>query len=133
MTLTHESVVMGIAQVQADYGCTELEAITKMQSAAAAVGDEAALEVLCEIKSAVLDPIHFGYSIGPVKRLLCSCCGSVTRGRQWHNRDTGWGLCADCIEFCHRKETPEQFRRLYGDRGIHYDVPPACPQEQSKR
>jgi len=58
----------------------------------------------------------------PIRRLLCSCCGAVTRGRQWHNRDTGYGLCVDCIERCHRNETPEQFRQLYGDRGVHFDV-----------
>lgn len=63
-----------------------------------------------------------GESVGPVRRMLCSCCGGVTQGRQWHSRDTGYGLCTSCIEFCHRKETPESFRRLYGDRGVHYDL-----------
>lgn len=58
----------------------------------------------------------------PVRRLLCSCCGAATRGVQWHNRDTGYGLCVDCIDYCMRGETPESFRRLYGDRGLHYDV-----------
>ncbi len=62
----------------------------------------------------------------PVRRLLCSCCGAVTRGAQWHNRDTGYGLCADCIDFCRRKETAESFRSLYGDRGVHYDVKGVC-------
>lgn len=55
--------------------------------------------------------------------LLCSCCGSVTRGRQWHNRDKGFGLCARCIDFCSRNTTAEDFRRCYGDRGVHFDLP----------
>ena len=57
-----------------------------------------------------------------VRRLLCSCCGAVTRGRQWYNRDTGHGLCVDCIEQCQRNETPEQFERCYGVRGVHFDI-----------
>lgn len=67
-----------------------------------------------------------GEPVGPVRRMLCSCCGAETRGRQWHNRDTGYGLCSDCIDFCHRKETAESFRSLYGDRGVHFDVPVAA-------
>lgn len=66
-----------------------------------------------------------GEPVGPVRRMLCSCCGAEARGRQWHNRDTGYGLCTNCIDFCHRKETPESFRSLYGDRGVHFDVPVA--------
>ncbi|WP_095158268.1 hypothetical protein [Pseudomonas sp. Irchel 3E13] len=58
----------------------------------------------------------------PVRRMLCSCCGGVTIGRQWHNRDDGFGLCVDCIDFCHRRETPERFQSLYGARGVHFDV-----------
>lgn len=57
-----------------------------------------------------------------IRRLLCSCCGAETRGRQWYNRDTGYGLCVGCIEFCQRKVTAEQFERCYGVRGIHFDV-----------
>ena len=56
----------------------------------------------------------------PLRRLLCSCCGAATRGVQWHNRDTGWGLCANCIDYCKRGETAESFERLYGVFGIHY-------------
>lgn len=62
---------------------------------------------------------------GLVRRMLCSCCGAVTKGRQWHNRDLGWGLCVDCISRCSQNETAEEFRRLYGDRGFHYDILPS--------
>lgn len=59
----------------------------------------------------------------PVRRLLCSCCGAATRGRQWDNQDNGWGLCTSCIDYCHRNETPEQFQSIYGVRGVHFDIP----------
>lgn len=61
----------------------------------------------------------------PVRRVLCSCCGGVTQGRQWYNRDIGYGLCASCIDFCHRNETAERFQSLYGVRGVHFDIPSA--------
>lgn len=67
--------------------------------------------------------IEFGVMVRqPVSRLLCSCCGAVTRGRQWYNRDTGYGLCVSCIDYCHRNESPERFQSLYGVRGVHFDV-----------
>jgi hypothetical protein len=60
---------------------------------------------------------------GKVRNLSCSCCGKATVGRQWWNRDTGYGLCTACIDFCARGENPESFEQLYGKRGIHYDLP----------
>jgi hypothetical protein len=66
-----------------------------------------------------------------VKRLECSCCGDVTRGEQWWNRDTGYGLCDRCADWiparmAKRGETPEaiaeEMRFLYGERGRHYCV-----------
>lgn len=61
-------------------------------------------------------------NLTPVRRLTCCCCGAATRGRQWWNRDTGFGLCTDCIDFCARNTTPEDFQQSYGDRGVHFDV-----------
>jgi len=58
--------------------------------------------------------------VSPVVRLTCCCCGAATRGRQWWNRDTGFGLCPECIALCSQRETPESFQRLYGDEGVHY-------------
>lgn len=57
-----------------------------------------------------------------IVRLTCCCCGNRTKGRQWHNRDTGYGLCMNCIERCQRGETAESFRSCYGDKGIHYAI-----------
>lgn len=54
MQLTLESAVQAVAKVQAAYNCTDLEAITKMQGAAAKAGDEASLEFLCQIKATLL-------------------------------------------------------------------------------
>jgi len=54
MSLNLETAVIAIAKVQATYGCTDIEAITKMQGAAAEAGDEASLEVLCHIKAELL-------------------------------------------------------------------------------
>lgn len=60
---------------------------------------------------------------GPALRMTCACCGSVARARQWHNQDTGYGLCVACIDYCGRNVTPEYFQRTYGLRGVHYDIP----------
>lgn len=32
----------------------------------------------------------------PIVALVCCCCGNCTKGRQWHNRDEGYGLCDSC-------------------------------------
>lgn len=59
----------------------------------------------------------------PIRRLTCCCCGESTIGRQWWNRDTGFGLCADCIPFVSRGESAEGLQSTYGTRGVHYDIP----------
>jgi len=56
------------------------------------------------------------------RRLTCCCCGESTRGRQWWNRDTGFGLCIHCIDLCKRGMTEQEFDRCYGVRGVHFDV-----------
>jgi hypothetical protein len=59
---------------------------------------------------------------GPTKRLRCASCGEDTWGRQWYNRDTGFGLCSACAKWIGAKETPEYMRSCYGIEGIHYNV-----------
>lgn len=54
-SLNFETAVMTISKVVVAYSCTELEAITKMQGAAAKAGDDASLEVLCEIKEKLIE------------------------------------------------------------------------------
>lgn len=53
--------------------------------------------------------------------LDCCCCGSGLIGRQWFNRDKGYGLCKYCIEIASRGQTPEEIETNYGVRGVHYD------------
>lgn len=57
------------------------------------------------------------------RRMLCNCCGGVTLGRQWPNRDTGYALCGKCGDwFKQRRELPSETARTNGVRGIHWDV-----------
>ncbi len=56
----------------------------------------------------------------PVLTLTCSCCTSSTPGRQWHNRDEGFGLCGKCAEWLSGKETPAIMQSTYGIAGYHY-------------
>jgi hypothetical protein len=59
-----------------------------------------------------------------VRDLYCSCCGARTRGRQWHNRDIGYGLCPTCADWIQQRgmTVGEEFTRCYGTRGVHFDV-----------
>ena len=71
----------------------------------------------------------------PVRYLTCACCGEETRGRQWRNRDAGYGVCARCADANtdrygegSKEETaadPMSYttRNLYGIRGWHFAVP----------
>lgn len=64
-------------------------------------------------------------AVVPVKGtyLRCCCCNGGTRGRQWWNRDTGFGLCDDCIIDVGVADvavgTTDQ---SYGIRGHHWDI-----------
>lgn len=57
-----------------------------------------------------------------IRNLECCCCGARTRGRQWWNRDTGYGLCNACIGFCKADVMYFTTHPDYGTRGKHYDV-----------
>lgn len=64
-----------------------------------------------------------------IRNLTCCCCGNSTRGRQWWNRDTGYGLCEPCADkiatdrpFGREPISAEEMRDLYGVRGVHYCV-----------
>ena len=56
----------------------------------------------------------------PIRPLTCSCCGSTTSGRQWWNRDAGYGLCEQCEQWILTRESPEYVHDCYGVRGVHY-------------
>jgi len=56
----------------------------------------------------------------PIKTLTCCCCGEQAQGRQWWNRDTGFGLCSKCAQIISKKEDAETMKSCYGEEGIHY-------------
>ena len=59
----------------------------------------------------------------PIRRLICCVCGSEARGRQWHNRDTGFGLCPSCGDFIIKRNRPdEDATAMAGVRGVHWDI-----------
>lgn len=64
-----------------------------------------------------------GVEVGRERGMICTCCGGYTRGRQWHNQDTGYGLCMSCIDYCGRHYTSAyEYQSVYGLRGAHYDL-----------
>lgn len=58
-----------------------------------------------------------------MKRLTCACCGETAIGRQWWNRDTGYGLCAECVPFILAREGADGLHNGYGIAGKHFAVP----------
>lgn len=56
----------------------------------------------------------------PIRSLTCCCCSASTRGRQWYNRDTGFGLCPKCAAWIATRETPEAMQENYGAPNVHY-------------
>lgn len=61
-------------------------------------------------------------ALPPIRSLICCCCGSETKGRQWWNRDTGYGLCVGCIDLCAKGVKIGEKTSSYGVRGLHFDV-----------
>lgn len=57
----------------------------------------------------------------PIQTLKCCCCGGYTKGRQFHNQDTGFGLGFCCLQFVQSR--CEDVERTYGVLGIHYMDP----------
>lgn len=56
------------------------------------------------------------------RRMICACCDSGTIGRQWWNRDNGFGLCKNCVDFCRRGCDDDDMFSSYGAKGIHYAI-----------
>jgi hypothetical protein len=61
--------------------------------------------------------------VSPVRWLTCCVCGERCRGRQWWNRDTGYGLCEACADGITRSQSAEEHRQCYGIRGVHFAIP----------
>ena len=62
------------------------------------------------------------YLLPPVMSLVCSSCGAALRGRQWHNRDVGFGLCPSCVAWIKTRESKQEMLQNYGVEGMHYAV-----------
>jgi hypothetical protein len=60
--------------------------------------------------------------VRPARNLSCCCCGQRTTGRQWWNRDTGYGVCTPCGNATASKEGEAAAASYYGTRGIHWDL-----------
>lgn len=69
-----------------------------------------------------------------VRYMECSCCGSEAgKWLQFHNRDTGYGICVRCVERIRErnKERPndvEDIERNHGTEGIHWGAFPGLVQ-----
>ena len=57
-----------------------------------------------------------------VRRLWCAVCGAETQGRQWWNRDIGYGVCIPCGDECAAKDGYQESVLLYGNRGEHWGI-----------
>ncbi len=55
-----------------------------------------------------------------LKWLTCCCCGLDHKGRQWYNRDTGYGLCNNCAVELEEETSAANMKECYGIKGIHY-------------
>ena len=58
----------------------------------------------------------------PINELECCCCGQETIGRQWWNRDTGYGICNKCADIISKTENDEYMQDCYGTKGMHYYI-----------
>ncbi len=60
------------------------------------------------------------------KTLICCCCGVYTVGRQWYNRDAGYGLCPKCAKWI-KSRNDEDMQSCYGIEGYHYNIEEVTP------
>ena len=56
------------------------------------------------------------------RRLTCCCCGQTAIGRQWWNRDTGYGLCMRCSNDWIKSLGLEETEHSCGKRGVHWGI-----------
>ena len=62
------------------------------------------------------------------RRLTCACCGDYAgRWQQYHNQDTGFGLCARCVAWIKERNRFDDgggdFEATYGKPGVNYAAP----------
>lgn len=62
-------------------------------------------------------------SVEKHRKLICACCGNNTIGRQWHDQDTGYGICGKCAQHIAEKDSVlENLEQSYGHPGRHFAV-----------
>ena len=56
--------------------------------------------------------------------MKCSCCGEFAGyWEQYHNQDTHWSVCKQCVGWIKRRGmSDEDFRTTYGEPGINYEA-----------
>lgn len=59
-----------------------------------------------------------------IRTLTCCCCGDYCKGRQWWNRDTGYGICTSCVTNQSKYTSAEDIKSMYGVNGMHYNPDP---------
>ena len=63
-------------------------------------------------------------SEAPKQHMNCAVCGAYAGlFQQWHNRDTGYGVCKDCVTWLTEKRNvgPEELKQNYGIAGVNYE------------
>jgi hypothetical protein len=63
------------------------------------------------------------------RHLRCAVCGQdAGRWHQFHNQDTGWGICRRCVDWIKNdRQHPievDEFERTYGKPGVNYEGQP---------
>jgi len=56
------------------------------------------------------------------RKKTCCSCGAVCRGEQWWNRDTGFGICPECVKREKKTTAEEVIISRYGVEGVHYEL-----------
>jgi len=54
--------------------------------------------------------------------LECACCDQETKGRQWPNRDDGYGVCSSCFEDEVKRSGEKYALCCYGVKGVHHSL-----------
>ena len=74
-----------------------------------------------------------------ILKLRCACCGAPAPAfEQWHNQDTGYGICPKCVKWIESRDATRNGKdyegpvtdyivRCYGEYGVHHSID--VPQE----
>lgn len=56
------------------------------------------------------------------RHLTCAVCdGDAGYWEQHWNRDTGYGICRSCVDWCEASTSREQMLDYYGVEGVNYE------------